>query len=214
MSAGPRCYLTVRSDGAEPASLSEAARILRDGGLVAFPTETVYGLGADATNPRAIDRLNRVKGRPPEKPYSLHLYAAEQMRPHVTTIPAVAAKLMERFWPGPLTIILPGKEGQMVGFRLPDHPIARAFLKACDVPVVAPSANRSGAPPPTDAAEVVAALGSDIDCLLDGGPTRFGRESTVVEVSGQRVEIRREGALSRDTILAAVSEFGVRWEGA
>ena len=190
-------------DAPDAAALAEAAAILRTGGLVAFPTETVYGLGADATNPKAIERLNQVKGRPPDKPYSLHLYSAEQMRPYVSSVPAAAAALIERFWPGPLTVVVPGSDGKPVGFRLPDHPVARAFFKACGVPVAAPSANRSGSAPPTDAQEVLAALGDAVDCILDGGPTRLGRESTVVEVANGRVDIRREGAISKDAILAA-----------
>ena len=99
---------------------------------------------------------------------------------------------------------MPSKDGKTVGFRLPDHPVAHAFLKACGVPVVAPSANRSGLPPPTDAKEVLAALDGSFDCLLDGGPTRLGRESTVVEVIDGRIEIRREGAIAKDAILAMV----------
>ena len=186
--------------------LTAAARLLRSGRLVAFPTETVYGLGADATNPSAIARLNQVKGRPPEKPYSLHLHSPEQVRALVSTVPAAAAKLMERFWPGPLTIVLPSKEGATVGFRLPDHPIAQAFLAACGVPVAAPSANRSGAPPPTDAQEVLTALDGELDALIDGGPTRLGRESSVVEVTRDgRLEIHREGAISADEIRSAIS---------
>jgi L-threonylcarbamoyladenylate synthase len=199
----PRVF-GVLGDAPDAAAIAEAARILRGGGLVAFPTETVYGLGADATNPKAIERLNQVKGRPPEKPYSLHLYSPEQMRPLVSSVPPQAAKLIERFWPGPLTVVVPSKDGRLVGFRLPDHPIAQALLKACGVPVAAPSANRSGQPPPTDASEVLAALGGDVDCVLDGGPTRLGRESTVVEIANGRVEIRREGAIARDAIAKAV----------
>ena len=200
----PRVF-GVLGDSPDPAALAAAAAVLRSGGLVAFPTETVYGLGADATNPNAVERLNQVKGRPPEKPYSLHLYSPEQMRPYVSSVPAAAAKLIERFWPGPLTIVVPGRDGRTVGFRLPDHPVARAFFKACGVPVAAPSANRSGSPPPTDANEVLVALGGAVDCLLDGGPTRFGRESTVVEVVDGRVEVRREGAISKEAILAIVT---------
>ena len=195
----------VVGDAPDPAALAEAARILRGGGLVAFPTETVYGIAADAGNPKAIERLNQVKGRPPEKPYSVHLYAPEQMRAFVTSVPPLAATLIERFWPGPLTIVVPAKGGGTVGFRLPDHPIARAFLKACDVPVVAPSANRSGSPPPTDAKEVLAALEGALDCVLDGGPTRLGKESTVVEVTDGRIEVRREGAISKDAIITAIA---------
>ena len=190
----------------DPAVIAQAAAVLKRGGLVAFPTETVYGLGADATNPAAIERLNAVKGRPPEKPYSLHLHSPEQMRPYLKgEVPPTARKLIERFWPGPLTIVLPGKDGKTVGFRLPDHPIAREFFKTCGVPVAAPSANRSGSAPPTDAAEVQAALNGGFDCLLDSGPTRLGRESTVVEIVDGRAEIRREGAVSREDILKALA---------
>ena len=203
----PPRILGLSGEAPDPTVLAEAAAILRAGGLVAFPTETVYGLGADATNPKAIARLNQVKGRPPDKPYSLHLHTPDQMRAFVSTVPRAATALIERFWPGPLTIVMPGKEGKAVGFRLPDHPIALAFLQVCDVPVAAPSANRSGAPPPTDAAEVLAALDGDLDCLLDGGPTRLGRESTVVEIIGGRVEVRREGAIPRDIILSVAGEL-------
>lgn len=201
MTVAPRVF-DVTGDVLDASVVAEAAMMLRRGGLVAFPTETVYGLGADATNPKALARLTEVKGRPPEKPYSLHMHALEQMRPFVRTIPSRAAALMERFWPGPLTIVLPSISGQTVGFRLPDHPIARAFLKACDVPVAAPSANRSGSPPPRDAQAVLAALDGAFDGLLDGGPATLGRESTVVAVLNGTVEIRREGAISKEAISA------------
>ena len=203
-STTPRIFM-VTGDAPDPAAIREAAQILRARGLVAFPTETVYGLAADAASPDAIERLNRVKGRPPEKPYSLHVHSIEQVAQQVGTIPPSALRLMERFWPGPLTIILPGASGKTVGFRLPDHPVALAFLKACGTLVVAPSANRSGSPPPTDAQEVRAALGDTFDCLLDAGPTKLGRESTVVECLDGRVEIRREGAIPRQEILSAGS---------
>ena len=205
MSQAPRIFV-VTGNAPDPHALDEAARILRGGGLVAFPTETVYGLGVDAANAKAIERLNQVKGRPPEKPYSLHLHSRDQVRQFVTQIPPAAERLMDRFWPGPLTIVLPSKEGKTVGFRLPDHPISHAFLKTCGVPVVAPSANRSGSPPPTDAKEVLAALDGAMDCLLDGGPTRLGRESTVVEVVKGGVEIRREGAVSKEAVWAVVRD--------
>ena len=197
-------YTTRVLAGGDADAVRAAAEFVRAGVPVAMPTETVYGLAADATNPTAIERLNQVKGRPPEKPYSLHLHSAAQVHGFVTKIPPMAARLMERFWPGPLTIVMPSKEGTTVGFRLPDHPVACAFLKACGVPVVAPSANRSGSPPPTDAKEVLAALDGSFDCLLDGGPTQMGRESTVVEVLDGRLEIRREGAIAAAAVLAAV----------
>lgn len=204
--------LRVDARAPDPVLVAEAARVLRGGGLVAFPTETVYGLGADATNPQAIARLNRVKGRPPEKPYSLHLHSIRQARALVVDIPPLALQLVERFCPGPLTIVIPSANGKTVGLRIPDHPVALAFLRACDVPVAAPSANPSGAPPPTDAQQVLDALDASFDCLLDGGPTRLGRESTVVEVVGGRLAIRREGVISAAEILAAVGQ-GARGAG-
>ena len=199
MTASPRVW-TLGVGGDDAAAIEAAAQLLKQGALVAFPTETVYGLGADAANPRAIEALNRVKGRPPEKPYSLHLASPEQMRACVTTIPPVAERLIKRFWPGPLTIVLPSNDGKTVGFRLPAHPIAQAFLRACGRPVAAPSANRSNAPPPTDAGDVLAALDGDVAGLLDAGPTPLGRESTVVEIVGGRVVVRREGAIPSQTI--------------
>ena len=202
--AEPRIFV-MAGNALDPSGLQEAARRLRSGGLVAFPTETVYGLGADATNANAIARLNQVKGRPPEKPYSMHVHSVDQVRAMVPSIPAAAQRLMDAFWPGPLTIVIPDGKGQTIGFRLPDHPVAHAFLKACDVPVAAPSANRSGSPPPTDAKEVLVALDGDVECLLDGGPTRLGRESTVVEVVGDRVEVRREGAIAKDAIFKIIN---------
>jgi len=198
--------LAIRSDQPDPAAIAEAARVLRHGGLVVFPTETVYGLGADATNPAAIERLNRAKGRPPEKPYSMHVGSREQAQALVGALPPLAARLMDAFWPGPLTIIVPGPQGTGVGLRLPDHPVALAFLRACGVPVAAPSANRSGSPPPTEAGEAIAALGEDVGCVLDAGPTPVGRESTVVDVCADRVDIRREGAISAATIRAAIQQ--------
>ena len=188
----------------EPPLIEEASRIICEGGLVAFPTETVYGLAADATNPSAIERLNRVKGRPPEKPYSIHLYEPAQVADFVEAIPPLAQRLMDRFWPGPLTIVMPAKKGS-VGFRLPNHPVAQALLRRCHRPVVAPSANRSGFPPPTDAKEALEALDGEVDCVLDAGPTPLGRESTVVSVLDGRLEILREGAIASGALHAAVA---------
>lgn len=200
--SGP-AILAVRADRPELAAIAEAARILRAGGLVVFPTETVYGLGADAASPAAIERLNRVKGRPPEKPYSLHVGSRAQAEALIPSLPPQAARLMDAFWPGPLTIVVPGPHGS-IGLRLPNHPVALAFLRACGVPVAAPSANRSGSSPPTDPREAIAALGNDVDCVLDSGPTPMGRESTVVDVREGKVEIRREGAVSAAAVQAAL----------
>jgi L-threonylcarbamoyladenylate synthase len=187
----------------DPAVIAEAGALVRSGGLVAFPTETVYGLAANADLPAAIDRLHRVKGRPPEKPYSIHLADPEQLARFVERVPPAAQRLIARFWPGPLTLVLPARGGWL-GFRLPDHPVARAFLRACGCTVVAPSANPSGAPAPTDAREVAATLDGAIDAILDAGPTPVGRESSVVRVD-RGVEILREGAISADAIRAAAN---------
>ena len=197
--------LSIHPSQPEPSLIEEAGRIICEGGLVAFPTETVYGLAADATNPAAIERLNRVKGRPPEKPYSIHLYETAQMAAFVDTIPTLAQRLMDRFWPGPLTIVLPSKDKGSVGFRLPSHPVAQALLRRCQRPVVAPSANRSGFPPPTDAKEALEALDGQVACVLDAGPTPIGRESTVVSVVDGRLEMLREGAIALEALRAAVA---------
>ena len=198
--------LPLSADAPDPAVLKQAADVIRSGGLVVFPTETVYGLAADAVNPEAIERLNRLKGRPPDKPYSLHLHSLAQLRELVPQVPALAQRLMERFWPGPITIVIPSQNGGLMGFRLPDHPVALAFLQACERPVVAPSANHSGSPPPTDAQEVLQGLQSGFELLLDCGPTRLGRESSVVQVIGDQVEVLREGAVSREAILTSLHE--------
>jgi len=200
---GPR-IVTVSSSQPDARLIEQAAAMLREGGLVAFPTETVYGLGADAGNPKAIERLNQVKGRPPDKPYSIHLHDAAQIQEFVDAVPPMAQRLMDRFWPGPLTIVLAARRSGSVGFRLPKHPVARAFLAACGRAVVAPSANRSGFPPPTDGQEVREALGAQFDVLLDAGPTSLGRESTVVSVVGDRLAVLREGAIPAKMLEDAV----------
>jgi len=182
--------------------MAEAARILCDGGLVAFPTETVYGLAVDSSNPMAVERLDQAKGRPPEKPYSLHLGDPSQLHQFVDRVPPAASRLIARYWPGPLTIVMPGKQGRMLGFRLPNHPVARELLRRCPCPVVAPSANPSGMPPPTDAQEVLQTMNGLCDCVLDAGPTPLGRESTVVRVIDDRVEVLRQGAIAADELLA------------
>lgn len=204
MNGAPRVFVVSASEPDE-AAIREAARLLREGGLVAFPTETVYGLAADAANPSAIERLNRVKGRPPEKPYSWHLYEEAQVRQFVQDVPPIAARLMQAFWPGPLTIVLPAKGQGTIGFRVPDHPVAQAFLRCCQRPVAAPSANRAGFPPPTDGKEVLAALDGQCECLLDAGPTPLGRESTVVSVVDGRLTILREGAIGAEEVRRAAT---------
>ncbi len=188
-------------------------RVLRKGGLVAFPTETVYGLGADARNPRAIERLYRVKGRPGSHPVIVHVGTTAAARDCAAEFPALAERLAERFWPGPLTLIVakaawvpPELTGgqESVGIRIPAHPLAAELLRTFGGPVAAPSANRFGKVSPTSAAHVDADLGADVDVILDGGPCRVGVESTIVDVRSGRALILRPGGVTRDALQDAL----------
>jgi L-threonylcarbamoyladenylate synthase len=186
--------------------IRQAAEILRAGGLVAFPTETVYGLGADASSPQAVARLYAVKGRPAEHPVIVHFASAEAAFGWASDVPADAARLAQRFWPGPLTLILKRSAlaadaitgGQpAVGLRVPSHPVALALLKEFGKGVAAPSANRFGCVSPTTAAHVRADLGGDVDLVLEGGASEVGIESTIVDLSGSRAVLLRPGAISK-----------------
>lgn len=172
--------------------IERAVQILRGGGLVAFPTETVYGLGADARSESAVARIFAAKCRPATNPLIVHVYSIEAAKRYVTHWPPVAQKLAEAFWPGPLTLVLP-KHPQIVamataglnsvGVRIPNHPLALELLKAFDGPVAAPSANRSNHVSPTTARHVRDELGDLVDLILDGGPCDVGIESTVLDLS-------------------------------
>jgi L-threonylcarbamoyladenylate synthase len=192
------------------AEIARAARVLRDGGLVAFPTETVYGLGADATSDRAVARVYEAKGRPSFNPLIVHvpdLAAATKLG----EFPSLARRLAEAFWPGPLTIVVPRRENcpvsmlasaglSSLALRVPAHPVAQALLKAVDRPVVAPSANPSGRMSPTTAGHVRARLGKKVDLILDGGACAVGVESTIVGFLGHEPELLRPGGLAREEI--------------
>jgi L-threonylcarbamoyladenylate synthase len=195
------------------AEVRRAAQILRDGGLVAFPTETVYGLGADAANPKAIERLYAVKRRPAEHPVIVHFADAETAFGWAREAPDAARKLAARFWPGPLTLILKRSAqandfvtgGQdSVGLRVPSHPVAQELLKEFDGAVAAPSANRFGLVSPTTAAHVREDLGADVDLVLEGGPSEVGIESTIVDLSAGSPVLLRPGHLSREDLEAAL----------
>jgi L-threonylcarbamoyladenylate synthase len=186
-----------------------AAEILRAGGLVAFPTETVYGLGADASSEQAVARLYAVKGRPADHPVIVHFASSDLAFHWVRSVPNEARTLAERFWPGPLTLILQGNErakpfvtgGQpSVGLRVPSHPVAQDLLKAFGDGIAAPSANRFGRVSPTTAAHVRADLGSDVDRVLEGGPSEVGIESTIVDFSGSGFAVLRPGRISQEEI--------------
>ncbi len=193
--------------------LGECRRILRAGGLVAFPTETVYGLGGDGLNPEASRKIYEAKGRPSDNPLILHISSEEELLPLVREIPEYAKKLMDAFWPGPMTMVFPKspivpKETtgglDTVAIRMPSHPAAAAMIREAGVPVAAPSANRSGRPSPTEAAHVAEDLMGRIDLILDGGPVEIGLESTIIDVTGEVPVILRPGYLSREDIASLV----------
>ena len=195
--------------------IQQAVAILRAGGLVAFPTETVYGLGADARNPEAIRRLFAAKGRPADHPVIVHLANAEAMPEWASHVPPAAVTLAGAFWPGPLTLVLlraahvldlvtGGQE--TVAIRVPSHPVAHALLDAFGEGIVAPSANRFGRLSPTRAEHVRAELGSAVDLILDGGPTDVGVESTIVDLSGDRPVLLRPGGITPAQLAAALGD--------
>ncbi len=186
-------------------AISRAAELLRGGGLVAFPTETVYGLGANALNATAVARIFAAKGRPANNPVIVHVADTSLVSTVATEWPDVAAKLAAAFWPGPLTLVLPKRDdvpdavtagGPTVAVRVPAHPVALALLREAGVPVAAPSANRSSALSPTTAQHVLQSLESLVDMILDGGPCAGGIESTVVDVTALPVRLLRPGLVA------------------
>ena len=210
----PLLRLRVTGGHADDELVAQAGAALRDGGLVALPTETVYGLGADAHDARAVRRIFAAKGRPADNPLIVHLAAADELDRVAARITPLARSLARRFWPGPLTIVLDAAPDlpqvttgglSTVAVRVPDHPVARAVIGAARVAVAAPSANRSGRPSPTTADHVAADLTGRIDVLVDAGPTGLGVESTVVDGRGMRPVVYREGALTREQLGPVVS---------
>lgn len=199
---------------ADAAGVARAAQILRDGGLVAFPTETVYGLGADATNGKAVARIFEAKGRPSFNPLIVHIPEADAAR-DFAVLPEYFTALANAFWPGPLTLVmrrgalspisdLVSAGGATIALRVPDAGPALALLRAAGRPLAAPSANRSGSISPTRAEHVAASLGDRVDLILDGGPCRVGLESTVLDVSHTTPAILRPGSVTREQIAAVI----------
>jgi L-threonylcarbamoyladenylate synthase len=199
----------------DDAVIADAAAIIRLGGLVVFPTETVYGLGADATNAAAVARIFAAKGRPSYNPLIVHVSDADAARTVVRTWPDTARDLAARFWPGPLTLVLPKHEIiadsvtaglPTVGVRVPAHPVALALIRASGRPIAAPSANRSMELSPTAADHVAASLGDQPELILDAGPTSIGIESTVLDLSSPVPTILRPGMISRTRIADVIGE--------
>ncbi|MEY9931253.1 L-threonylcarbamoyladenylate synthase [Catenulispora sp. GP43] len=193
--------------------IKKAAGVLRAGGLVALPTETVYGLGADAENPAALARVFLAKGRPPSHPLIVHICGADRLDDWAEQIPDAARTLAERFWPGPLTLVL--RRGarvaleatgglETVAVRVPDHPVALALLAEFGGGIAAPSANRFGSVSPTTADHVRAELGDAVDFVLDGGPCRVGVESTIVDATGPTLAVLRPGGVTEEDLAEAL----------
>ena len=199
------------------AAVEEAVRVLRGGGLVAYPTDTLYGLGADPRQPEAVERLFRAKGRAADKAVPLVAADLRQVERQVGVLTPLARRLAERFWPGPLTLVIEAApmldsrllaQGETVAVRVPDLPLARALAQALDAPLTATSANRAGAPPPATAAATAAALASAVALVLDGGPTAAGEPSTIVDARGASPVLLRRGVVAWDRVLESPAARG------
>ncbi len=210
--------LPVQASAPESEAIARAAAVLQAGGLVAFPTETVYGLGANALDAQAASSIFRAKDRPVYDPLIVHLADGEDLPIAAAQVSAVARELAACFWPGPLTLVLPRAPriptevtsgGETVAVRVPAHPVAQALIRAAGVPVAAPSANRFGRISPTRAEHVLADLAGRVDVILDGGPTPVGVESTVLSLVMPVPTILRPGGISREALVAILGEVRV-----
>ncbi len=190
-------------------SISYAAEVLKKGGTVAFPTETVYGLGANALDEDAVNRIFAAKGRPSDNPLIVHIWNINQINELVSEIPDIFFKLAEKFWPGPLTLVMKKSSWipelvtaglDTVGIRMPNHPAALLLLKYADIPVAAPSANISGSPSPTRVEHVINDLNNKVDVIIDGGDCAVGLESTVLDITGNEPVILRPGGVTPEQI--------------
>ena len=202
----------------DPNAVRDAAAILRRGGLLGIPTETVYGLGADALNEDAVSRIFLAKGRPQDNPLIIHVPDASWLERYCRDVPPAAYRLAERFWPGPLTMILP-RRGivplqttgglETVGVRCPNHPVTLAIIEAAGVPIAAPSGNTSGRPSPTTAAHMIEDMDGRIDGIVDGGPCTVGVESTIIDLTVTPPRLLRPGAVTLEQLEAAIGAVEV-----
>ena len=191
------------------ANIERAAQALLTGGIVGFPTETVYGIGVNAHDKDAITRLYGVKKRPEEKKMAIMVANAEEVKGYVKEIPPIAGKLMKAFWPGPLTIVLMLPDMTTIGLRNPDNAVIRDLIKCAKVPIASTSANISGQLPAIDAQQVIDYLGDKIDVVLDDGPTQLRKPSTVVKVFEKTIEIIRHGIVDEERIIRCIHEDSI-----
>lgn len=199
-------------------AIPQAAAILRRGGLLGIPTETVYGLGADALNETAVRHIFEAKGRPQDNPLIIHVPDASWLERYCREVPETAYRLAERFWPGPLTMILPRREIvplqttgglETVGVRCPDHPVTRAIIEAAGVPVAAPSGNTSGRPSPTTAGHMAEDMDGKIDGIVDGGPCAVGVESTIIDLTCEPPRLLRPGGITLEQLRSVLGTVDV-----
>jgi len=211
--------VTQRLSGEKPEDVARAAAILKAGGLVALPTETVYGLGADAADDQAVARIFAAKGRPADHPLIVHIASADEMTRWARDIPEAAWRLAAQFWPGPLTLILKRAPGVAeaasgglgtIGLRVPGHPVAQALLHAFGGGIAAPSANRFGRISPTCADHVLSELDGRIEAVLDGGPCAVGLESTILDLSGPHPQVLRPGRVTAEALAAVVGQVNTQ----
>ena len=209
---------TLIINNAGEGALNTAGKIIRDGGIVAFPTETVYGLGADCYNEAAVKKIFKAKGRPSDNPLIVHLASIDDVKNVAREIPGNAQKLLKAFAPGPMTLILKKKPDipdtvtaglDTVGVRIPADPVARAFISAANAPIAAPSANISGKPSPTKAAHVIADLDGKADAIICGGDSVVGVESTIIDVTGGTPVILRPGGITAEDIKAVCGDVKI-----
>ncbi len=211
--------LTVDPTTPDPATTARAAQVILSGGLVAFPTETVYGLGAHALNAEAVARIFRAKQRPSTDPLIVHIADPADLPPLVDAIPSIVDELARRFWPGPLTLVLPRSarvpdlvtaSQPTVAVRVPSHPVAQALIRAAGGPIAAPSANRFSRPSPTTADHVLADLAGRVDVVLDGGPTTIGVESTILDLTSAPPAVLRPGGVPVEAQRALLPDLTLR----
>ena len=199
-------------------TLHRGAEIIQKGGILGIPTETVYGLGADGLNPEAVRKIFEAKGRPQDNPLILHVWGKEQVSDFCHDIPESANRLMDEFWPGPLTLVLPAKELvpkettaglDTVAIRCPANEITRAIIRAAGVPIAAPSANTSGKPSPTTAKHVLHDMDGKIEAIIDGGPCSVGVESTIIDLTGDKPRLLRPGGITPEQLQNILGEIEI-----